>query len=308
MIDRDDSRVKTVLGAMDEHRRWLFPFLTAFIVAMLIGVLLLDVTGSPPKPLLPREFRLIEGRLSNLPVEFSDIRSCSCWHGPRDEAQRKYKFRIVNHSDRVVDIGGGVKSAIRLIVAYPKDRRPTITMPAAGPIFAEVQLGSPADELTPITERIINVKPSLIRESNELFGAPEDYRIWALPPSPNKVAEFFSPTGTALGPGPASIEAGNPTYPTVVDQTEVLPGEEYAGHKLGHGTWSFYIPIPHRFASRFRDFSHFEFEPILPRQDYERHVIFIGVAAMEVSDNGEVHLLGFAPAPSENALVSPRTL
>ncbi len=308
MTGVETSRIKVLLDAIDHHRGWLFPSLTVLITSMLTGVLVLGVVVASSKPILPIEFRLIEPELSDLPVEFSNIRSCSCWHGPRDEAQRKYKFRIVNNTQKVIDIGGGGHSVIRLIVAYPKQRKPTITMPASGPITAEAQLGSPHDELTPITENIIDVKPNLIRGANDFFGVPKDYAVWGIPASPNKVAEIFEPGEVSFESGVLTRESGIATYPTEVDHTELLPGEEYTSHRLGHGTWSFYIPIPHHFAERFDSGPEKEWEPILPRQAYERYVIFVGVAAMEVGPEGGVHLLGFAPAPSENALVNPRTL
>jgi hypothetical protein len=303
--------LKTLVNGVDRQGWWLFPGLSIFIVGMLTGVLVLGVTTVTSKPVLPIEFRLEEPELSNLPVEFSNIRSCSCWHGPRDEAQRKYKFRVVNHSHEVINIGGGVNSQIRLIVAYPKWRKPMITMPASGPIIAETQLGSPRDELTPITERIVAVKPNLIDGANQFFGVPSDYRVWGLPATPNKVAEIFEPgqmTATSSAYSMYRSKSGTASYPTEVEQTELLPGEEYASRRLGHGTWSFYIPIPHHFAERFESDTEQEFEPILRRQEFEKYVIFVGVAAMEVFPGGRVRLLGFAPAPSENALVNPRTL
>lgn len=303
------SRIKSMLDSIEHHRRWLFPSLSLFIALMLVGVFLFGIVSSTSKRPLPIEFRLINPRLSNLPVEFSDIQSCSCWHGPRDEAQRKYKFRVVNHTEHVLDIGGGVDSVIRLIVAYPKQRHPVLTMPAPGPIIMESVLGSPPDEYTPITNHIVEVKPNLIRDENEFFGVPKDYRVWALPASPNKVAEQFHESVVAVTA--ATVEPGFETasYPTEVDHTELLPEEEYVGHTLGHGTWSFYIPIPRSFAEKFENAAgEEEWEPVLQRQVYERYVIFVGIAAMEVGSRGGVHLLGFAPAPSENALVNPRTL
>lgn len=312
-MSREEGRIKMLVRSADDHGGWLFPGLTLFIGVLLTVVLVLGVVATTSKPALPIEFRLIAPKLSNLPVEFSDIRSCSCWHGPRDEAQRKYKFRVVNRTNRVLDIGGGVDSVIRLIVAYPEQRKPMVTMPASGPIMAEAQLGSPPDEMTPITDHIERVKPNLIRNENKFFGVPDDYRVWALPASPNRVAEIFGPGQVASTPSRVveMLETGSGTasYPTEVGNTELLPGEEYAGHTLGHGTWSFYIPIPPSFAEAFEHApGEPEWEPVFNRQTYERYVIFVGVAAMEVGPGGGVHLLGFAPAPSENALVNPRTL
>lgn len=306
MSSGQDNRVKVLLGSTDHHRRWLFPGLTIFILGMLTGVLVLGVVTASSKPALPIEFRLVEPGLSNLPVEFSEIRSCSCWDGPRDEAQRKYKFRVVNHSNKVIDIDGGVDSAIRLIVAYPDGWRPHLTVPAAIHAMPLRELGSPPDEEIPITHKVVTVQPNRIRGAKQFFGVPDNYAVWALPPTPNKIAEIIEPIKHWVGEG--YFESGVASYPTVVDHIHLLPGEGYEGDRLGHGTWSFYIPLPHRFAQRLKKVGKKEWEPILARQTYERHVIFVGVAAMEVGPEGGVHLLGFAPAPSENALVNPRTL
>lgn len=291
---------------MDHHRGWLFPGLSVFILGMLTGVVVLGVVTANSRPSLPIEFRLIDPHLSNLPVEFSDIRSCSCWDGPRDEAERKYKFRVANHSDKLIDIGGGVDSEIRLVVAYPEDFRPHLTLPAAVRHMPLRELGSPPDEEIPITHKVVSVQPNRIRGANDFFGVPDGYAVWALPPAPNKLAEIIEPIRQWVGEG--YYASGMASYPTVIDQTHLLPGEGYEGDGRGHGTWSFYIPLPHRFAQRLRKIGKQEWEPILSRQNYERYVIFVGVAAFEPGPGGPVRLLGFAPAPSENALVSPRAL
>ena len=151
---------------------------------------------------------------------------------------------------------------------------------------------SPPDLPIPITRKIVRVHPSEIRGSNKFFGVPGDYSVWALPAALNKIAEEFNPP---FG-----------SYPTVIDKTHLLPGEEYASDRLGHGTWTFYIPLPHRFW-QFLNFGE-NTEPILDREAYEHQVIFVGIAALAPSPTGRGELLGFAPAPSENALAFPSEL
>jgi hypothetical protein len=254
-------------------------------------IAIVGVVGEEDDPVLPIQFRLVEADLSELPVRIDRIRSCSCWHGPRDQAQRKYKFRVVNETDEVINIDGGQHSMVRLIVAYPHRREPRVTMPSqAGRKYLR-HMDSPPDIEVSVTDALTTVRPSEIPDSNEFFGVPDNYSVWALPATPNKLAE----------PMAGGTEA---SYPTVVDKPHLLPGEEYEGHRLGHGTWTFYIPLPHRFAQRFLRV----WEPLLPRQAYERYVVFVGVAALAPDPRGGVRLLGFAPAPSENAIAEPGEL
>jgi hypothetical protein len=287
-----------------KHR--FFVGLSGLIVVAMIGVAVLGIANGSERPKLPIEFRLIQPKLSGQPIEFTDIRSCSCWDGPRDQAQRKYKFRVVNHSEKVIEIDGGVDSVIRLIVAYPSDFTPHLTMPEAANSMLLRKLGSPPDEKIPVTRKIATVQPNLIKGSNQFFGVPDDYKVWALPSAPNKIAEITEPVKMWTSVG--YVEAGTASYPTVVDHSDLLPGEGYEGDRRGHGTWTFYVPLPHRFAQRLNKIGKQEWEPILARQTYEKHVIFVGVAALETGPGGAVELLGFAPAPSENALVAPRSL
>lgn len=276
---------------MKAHPAPTFRLLTGLILAAVAAMFVAGATAGGDDPVLPIQFRIPEQRLSGLPVRIDRIQSCSCWYGPRDQAQRKYKFRIVNNTDRVIDIGGGPDSAIRLIVAYPHHREPRVSMPFPSDGATPKRFESPPDLDIPVSDRIVRVQPSEIEGSNAFFGVPDDYSVWALPASPNKVAEFL---GGATGG----------SYPTVVDKTQLLPGEEYAGDRLGHGTWTFYIPIPHRFAERFEPYA----EVILPRRVYERHVVFVGVAAFKRESDDLADLLGFAPAPSDNAFARPSEL
>ena len=285
------SRRNLLFERLKAHPKLTFRLLTGLILVTIAAVFVGRAVEDQDDPILPIEFRIPQKQLSGLPVRIDQIQSCSCWFGPRDQAQRKYKFRVVNNSDRVVSIGGGLRSAIRLIVAYPHHREPRVTMPAPSSDSILRRFESPPDLDIPVSNKLTRVRASEIKGANAFFGVPDDYSVWALPSSPNKLAELIG-------------ENGEGSYPTVVDKTHLLPGEEYAGDRLGHGTWTFYIPLPHHFAKRFDP----SFEPVLPRRVYERLVIFVGVAAFRREADGIADLLGFAPAPSDNALSSPKHL
>lgn len=292
MTPNSDSRWEPVLDQLHFHSRLIFGFFSLLIVLTGGGLLVASLIGESEDPLLPIELRLIEPELSNRPIRIDHIRSCSCWHGPRDNAQRKYKFRIVNETDRVIDIDGGPHSVIRLLVAYPKSWKPHLSLPDPSANSTFQAIDNPGEVTVTMSDEIMSVPVSWIGGDNGFFGVPANYTVWALPASPNKVAEW-------MGDKEAS-------YPTVVDKPTLLPGEEYRGDRLGHGTWTFYVPLPHRFAESLE----FDgpWEPLIDHKIYERHVIFVGVAALAVGPQGGVNLLGFGPAPSDNAFASPDDL
>lgn len=64
--------------------------------------------GSPAR--LPLVMRIPQAELSDLPVAIDRVYSCSCFDGPRGQIQRKYKFKVVNGYDDLIDIGGGERS------------------------------------------------------------------------------------------------------------------------------------------------------------------------------------------------------
>lgn len=292
-MPKSSSRWDTILDQIHGHSRPIFGFLSLLMVLAGAGLLVATVTGEDEDPLLPIEFRIVEPELSNRPVRIDHIRSCSCWHGPRDHAQRKYKFRIVNETNRVLDIDGGPHSVIRLLVAYPRQWTPHLTLPDPNATTSRA-VDEPGEVSVEMTDEIMNVPIGRIGGDNVFFGVPPGFVVWALPASPNKVAEWMG-----------GFE-GEASYPTVVDKSELLPDEEYKGDRLGHGTWTFYVPLPHRFAESL-EFEG-EWEPIIDHKIYEPHVIFVGVAALEVDPFGGVELLGFGPAPSDNALANPNDL
>jgi hypothetical protein len=296
---RDDSRLDAVLDHIHLHSRLIFGFMSLLILLAGTGLLAADLFGNDGAPLLPIEFRLVDPKLEKLPIRIDRVRSCSCWHGPRDNAQRKYKFRVVNESSRAIGIDGGPHSVIRLLVAYPKDWKPHVELPDPSDSRKLAAIDNPGEVHIEISHEIRSARISRISGENAFFGVPPDFAIWALPAAPNKVAEFTHDAPTSSGGVAIS-------YPTVVDQPELLPGAEYKGDRLGHGTWTFYVPLPHRFARslEFRG----PMEPLIDHRYYEPHVIFVGVAALRVDPEGGVDLLGFGPAPSDNEFANPDDL
>ncbi|MGN6215337.1 MAG: hypothetical protein ACTHN7_00040 [Solirubrobacterales bacterium] len=292
MSSQTDSRWDRVLDQVHFHSRLIFGSLSLLIVLAGIGLGVAALVGESEEGVLPIEFRIVNPALSNRPVRIDHIRSCSCWHGPRDNAQRKYKFRVVNETDHIIDIDGGEHSVIRLLVAYPKGWKPRLVMPDPADHSRLQRMKSPPDVAIPISDKLKRFQVSRIYDDNAFFGVPSNYTLWALPAAPNKIAE--------------KINRREVSYPTVVDKSELLPGEEYEGDRLGHGTWTFYVPLPHRFAQSLE--FHGPAEMVLTHEYTDRHVMFVGVAALKIDSYGRVHLLGFAPAPSENALANPYEL
>jgi hypothetical protein len=299
----EGSRLDPLFELTQRHPRRVFPLLAGLIVAAIGATIALWQLDQPADPVLPVEFRLIQPELTGLPVKIDHIRSCSCWHGPRAQAQRKYKFRVVNETDRQLNIGGGERSAIRLIVAYPHARQPRLTVPAFGDNERSLQLPSPGDVEIPITSKIDRQRPTRLPGTNEFFGVPKGFTVWALAPTPNKLAEFLEVLPFT---GPQGEISANYSYPTVVDKTHLLPGEEYEGDRLGHGTWTFYIPIPPRVARELKGDG--RVAPVFSRGYYEQFVIFVGIAALAPESHGRGRLLGFGPAPSDNAFAEPGDL
>jgi hypothetical protein len=300
----EGGRFDHLLQLARRHPQRTFRLLTALILTAIAGTVVVRVIDRPSDPVLPVQLRLIHPKLSGLPVQIDRVRSCSCWHGPRDQAQRKYKFRVVNRTDHELNIGGGEHSAIRLIVAYPHRHPPQITMPARSGDSLLRRLPTPNDVDILVRHKSEDVKPTRLPSSDNFFGVPKGYSVWALPALPNKLAEIYDTRYVAKG-GVPGIE-GETSYPTVVDKTHLLPDEEYEGKSRGHGAWTFYIPIPHRIAQQLKGGG--GLEPIFSRDFYERFVIFVGVAALAPGPGGSGRLLGFAPAPSDNALAEPNDL
>lgn len=271
---------------------WAYGFTTlAIVAASIIFVLMALGDEAPVSRELPVEFRTPTQRLSGLEVGVSNLRSCSCWDGPRDQAERKFKFKLVNHGSRYLNVGGGPKSAVRLIVAYPRPERPLLTVPVRSKGDVSLLLGSPDDRETRIAQKHVALRASRWADSNQLLSVPANYTVWAIPPNANGLAE---PKTDGLF-----------TYPTEVDKPRLLPHSSYSDTRLGHGTWTFYIPLDPPF---WRKFSGEMGDQILPREEYEPHVIIVGIAVFAVNDDDVVDPIGFAPAPSDDQLSSPDSL
>lgn len=270
---------------------WLYGCLAALIVVALAVIGVMALTEREVAKPLPAEFRLSRPRLSNLPVSIDQVISCSCWHGPRGQAERKYKFRVINDSGDLLNIGGGTSSQIRLLIAYPRSRHPAMTFPRATSDDVYERFATPDDIDLRVASDVKTVQPSRLIGSNALFGVPRDYAIWALPPVPNRLAEIVDSSG----------DAGNGTFPTVVDNTHLLPGAGYSSRRRGHGTWTFYVPLPPRLAKEASG----PYQIVIPDSEIEKYMIFVGIGAFAPQGRTVADLLGFAPAPSDAALEDP---
>ena len=269
------EREQRIVLANDEPKRGfvnVYRVLTAVIALGIAVIGALAIADARQDESLPPEIRFLATDLSNLPVSISDVVSCSCWHGPRNQAQRKYKFHIVNNSNVMLRIGGDETSQIRLIVAYPTEQSPPLTFPKAGSGDETAQFVSPrrTDAIGHLKKQVM---PSRILGQNNLLGVPASYTVWALPPTPNKLAEQVSRDGDEV----------NGSYPTVVDKTNLLPGEGYKDLRLGHGNSTFYIPIKKELADVFIDSP---FQVVQSDAEFEDEVIFVGVAAFEHEEGG----------------------
>jgi hypothetical protein len=260
-----------------------------WLAVLIVAFAILRLTERAPAFTLPTEFRIPQKSLSGLPVSISELTSCTCWTGPRFQAQRKYKFRIVNRSDAPIPIGGGRGSSVRLLVAYKDNDEKVITPPKPDGDSTRYSLASPRDALVRGTEAHETMPLGKVVESNRLFGVPENFSIWVIPPNPNKL---FERGGDRRG-----------GYPTFIETEVLAPDTAYGvDRRNGHGVWSFYIPLPNAFQGMFPPGA--PFEMVLDRADIESEIIVIGIAAF--GPGGD--LLGFAPAPSDDALRDPKSL
>jgi hypothetical protein len=170
-------------------------------------------------------------------------------------------------------------------------------MPVAAPDSQLARAESPPDIDITLTTHSRPVTAEHVELDKADLAVPASYSVWALPPTPNKLAE-------PQDDGASGADAVNVSYPTVVDKTRLLPGERYESSKLGHGTWTFYIPLDPQFH---KSLANSPFDLVLPPDELESHVIIIGIAALR-SDGRSVRMVGFAPAPSDDALAYPNDL
>lgn len=283
--DSPSAARRSWLRSLGEHKLPL--------ILIVISVIALIVYPALPSPgslnaILPLEFRIDNQDLSGLPVAISELQTCGCWTGPRIQAEKKFKLTIENHSKFTLNIGGGESSSIRLIVGYPKKFTPKLTVPDYTAGGKEVSVANPPDIGVREVSTIRQTKVSLIPNGPEIFPLPPGYRVWAIPPTPNKVVETYG---------------AKATFPTVVDQETLRTGETYGSSKLGHGDWVFYVPLDENFASAG------DFELILPRSETEKHAIVLGIAVFaETQSHEDPILVGFAAAPPDSAALSPADL
>lgn len=131
-------------------------------------------------------FRVDMQPLNDLPVEVSEVINCNCWDGPHRQAERKFKFRISNRSESALRIGGGERSQVRLIVAYPEYKIETLVFPD-GSAGTSSQGSLPARGQE-VTDASYELEPTrLVGHAHDLFGLPPGWNIYALPPLPNAV-------------------------------------------------------------------------------------------------------------------------
>jgi len=105
-----------------------------------------------------------------------------CWSGPRNQAERKYKFRIVNQSNDLLNIDGGTRSAIRLLVAYPRSAEPRLTLPQAHPDDEFGEFGSPKKVLLDVATHHAAKAPAIKGEvAGENRSVPRADALWVHP-------------------------------------------------------------------------------------------------------------------------------
>ncbi|MEV8438265.1 hypothetical protein AB0425_12875 [Actinosynnema sp. NPDC051121] len=269
-------------------------------LALLVGIVVVP-DGTGPKR-LPLQFRVDRTALSDLPVVVSDLRSCGCWSGPRDQAVKKFKFTLENRGDRRIAIGGGEQSSVRLLVAYPEGFRPSVTFPDESTVDDKyVSVLNPSDTTVWQAGEFRSAASSHLENGRDLFAVPAGFEVWALPPVPNYVVEQQT--------------AETMTFATIVDQDELLPGEEFSDSRLGHGAWVFFMPLQRKFIDEnLRTSSGIFVDDLspwwtLPKTTTKDTAPFFRILGVGVFTQDESpRLVGFAPAPPDDELADPEDL
>ncbi|PSK64578.1 hypothetical protein B0E53_03468 [Micromonospora sp. MH33] len=269
-------------------------------LALLVGVIVVP-DGADSKP-LPLQFRVDRTALSDLPIVVSDLRSCGCWTGPRDQAVKKFKFALENRGDSRITIGGGEGSSVRLLVAYPEGFQPSVTFPDESSVDNKyVSVLNPPDTTVWHARKSRSAASSHIENGRELFAVPAGFEVWALPPVPNYVVERQT--------------AELMTFATIVDRTDLLPGEKFADARLGHGAWVFFMPLQRTFIDEnlrvasgvFVDTgSPWRALPKTTTKDTAPFFMILGIGVFTQDETPK--LAGFAPAPPDDELVDPEDM
>lgn len=239
-------------------------------------------------------------------IKISELQTCGCWSGPRGQAQKKYKFRIENRSPYRINIGGGVRSNLRLVVAFPNGSNPTTSIPQASEESFQVTAAMPAGvELLQATDSE-RFEPPTLDGANQTFGVDESWQIVLYPPNENRVIEdLYGATDTEIG-----------TFPTYVEDEWLDPGESFWDGDYGEGAWVFYVPVTEELvdlvvppSSQLTGDEIGDAPRVLSagfgsirRDVYSKAINILGVA---VINPGSGELLGFAPTPTDSMFSSP---
>lgn len=152
---------------------------------------------------------------------------------------------------------------------------------------------SPEDEALRVASAVDLVRPTHLLGWNQAINVPQRYSVWAIPPAPNKVVELLT----------SEEEEDVATFPTFVGKRHLLPGEGYQDARPGHGSWTFYVPLDDKLLKEARAVDGSQFLQL--DASNEKHLIFVGIALFERGRAGYGRLLGFAPAPFDDALLDP---
>jgi|GEM_PF-6758841 len=268
-------------------QRRQFYSIASILLTLLLVSLVATIQLDTSSVVLPTDYSFSETTLTRLPVTISSVESCGCWDGPRGQAERKFKYSISNRSSYSVNLSSGPGSNVRLIVAYPNSFTPIVTQPISSGQSLDCTSGTPHGYLASCDPDHAQINISYLPGTNRLFAVPGNYRVWALPSVPNNQMEILC--------------QNTPTYPTVVGQSELLPGKSYSDDRIGYGDWVFYIPLPRTLAKQFGPCG----PEIVPGPStIDANLEVIGIAVI-VPGAG---LIGFAPVPSESLLQDPSTL
>lgn len=244
---------------------------------------------------LPLQFRINNVELTELGVEISDLRTCSCWSGGyiqevgasamTYQMSTRYRFEIYNGSDRTIAISGGESSTVRLLVAYPKSKQwRAVALPDNSRWSEDYPQSRP--KRNPIEHSEVwvdpgfrSIVPSLVKNGVE-FGVSTGYDLYAIPAS----ADYST----------AQYSSGTWTHATYIDEDSrsLLPGHSYADARPGYSSWSFQLPVDETLGRKLNQDASYQPSP----EEVRRSFIVVGIAVLVPDGTGDTQLLGFAPA------------